>query len=332
MTIYAAFNEGEALSGTNFGDSSSITAVSGVSRSGFKSIGSVGGITADLTLDTPFSEGFFHCLTRTGRDPTITAGDILIFRDSSDTKLFSLSVSNDGDQVNFESANGSGQTNIFQDNQLKTVDIHFKISDSTDGFIFVYVDEELVYQENGVTNASTSDLQLASIRWRTPSSFNSLDLDTDRFHYGQVILSDENTLGARLYTLTPTAGSINTWDVGTVTDVDEQDVDDTDFASTTTNGDQFTIDTSDTLSTTSNYFYTAVVQSFRASYDSGSSVTKITPFLNDTTVTDLNAGTAVNLTTGYAPYQYIWDNNPATTSEWTAGEINDYEFGVEATT
>lgn len=330
MTVYKAFNEAEGLDDSTGTASSSTTAVSGVARSGFTSDNDDYD-SWDVTFDA-LSEGWIHFTMHI--DFGFASGDqeyFQLFDDSGGEFLYLYGLRGDGYQVQARSVLDSTLENITNSSETVKYDIWFKV-DATIGFVRVYADGVLVYEKEGDTVGSTGVTTCDKFRFRGARRGSGV-ADNTRIHFGQVIVSDEVTIGSQVYTLDPTAGSVNTWDLGTVTDVDEQDVDDTDQANTTTNGDEFTIDTSVTLSSlTSPQKFSAVVQSFRGSYDGGSSVTQLTPFLNDTTATSTSDGTTQSLTTGLANYQYVWSNDPADSSDWTASKINDYEFGLRATT
>jgi len=339
MATYLAFSEGEAISGANWQNSSTTGGVdeAGVNRCGFRSVLGVSQPTGDATLSSPLQEGFFHCrFAMATENVTNGGGKILTFKDTSGAELFAIKYKSGArDTIGFSSVNGIGEEDCWVRDNPVEFDVHFRISDGTDGFLRFYADGVLVYEESGITNASTGDTQVETITWLQQNRSDSDPPvgEANQDHYSQVIVSDVNTIGAKLYTLTPTAGATNDWANGSVTDVDEEGVDDSDFISTDTDNDQFTYDTSVTLSdTTGVNSYTSLVQTFRGSYDSGASVTKLTPFLNDTTATSTSFATSKSLTTGTAFYQESWETDPADSSEWTATKINNYEFGLQADT
>jgi len=98
--------------------------------------------------------------------------------------------------------------------------------------------------------------------------------------------------------------------------------------------DEFVVDTSVTVPSVSGPVeYTGVVTYFRASYDSGASVSQLTPLLNDTSATYGPVyGATQALTTGLSNYKIIYDTDPADSSAWDSTKINNYEYGVRAET
>jgi len=332
MTVYAAFNEYEALNNLSGISASTVTDISGVARAGFRALQS--SANADLSLDTALTEGWFHCYFKPidGAFASNNSNDMIGFDDGAGNQLFAIRWNQSSLNVSIVTANSGETTGIMSAGSVYDVDINWNISDSTDGFILVYVNEVLVYEEYGVTNAATSELTVSDIRFsgvtKTGGSGDGLYA-----HFGQVVVADETTIGAKVYTLTPSAGTTNDWDTGSVTDVDETGVNDSDQITTTTNGDTFTYDTSVTLSAPdAGKYWAAVTSTFRAAYDSSSAVTKLSPLLNDTTATNTYYGTSTTLSTGLSGYYYTWNQDPGTTADWTTSGINDYEFGLRADT
>lgn len=340
MTVYLAFNECEVFTngGSDF-TSSTECAVASVSRAGFRPtlVDTTTTFNEGISF-TNLSEGWVHFNAIQYSSPRTNSGPFFQVIDNDGNTVIQLNcAANDGSSGEITVASSllgnTGNTLASGQETLRTYDIHIKIA-STGGFIRLYIDGNLVYDETGDTVASTSATGFDTIRFLNQDTIGlNAGNDEDLNHWGQVLVSDENTINAKVYTLTPTAGSTNDWPTGSVTDVDETDADDTDQAYTDTDNDQFTIDTSVTLpSVTSPVKYTALVQSFRASYDSGSPVTKLTPFLNDTTATSTSFASSISLTTGLDGYQEIWSTDPADSSNWTASKINNYEFGLQADT
>jgi len=337
MTIYAAFNECEALDNATEAESSGQTAVSGVARAGFKvkNVGTETDVTLNYTLPSGPSEGWVHVMMYNAEatDSQENPSDIFRVFDNDNNEIVAVYASNDttGNIYMNSTLNGSNTLIGNRFETVFTIDIHIKIDAS--GFIKGYLDQTAVYEEAGNTVQSTSGTEIGKLQFfQTQNRVFSLT-DTTKVSWGQVLVSDKPTFNANVYTLTPTAGSTNTWDVGSVTDVDESGVSDADQINTSGNGDEFIIDTSDTLSSSAAPAnFRAVVQSFRASYDASATATNIVPFLNDTTATSTSNGTTKSLSTGFDHYQEIWNTDPADSSDWTASKINNYEFGIRTST
>lgn len=338
MTVYMAFNEAEGLDDVTNVEDATEMAISGVARSGF-TFGDNGSTpqSADATLSSPLSECWVHFTGRVESDgfSRLEFGSLFDLYDDDGNSLLTISHASGVVEVSTV-LDSTGSTTIFTIgfNTNFTVDIHLSVNSS--GFIKVYVDSILKYNQTGDTVASTSATGVETLRFRDPGYIaGELTSSSNEMCFGQVLVSDSNTIGALVYTLdhTTTTDSINDWAVGDINDIDEFGVNDTDLLSTDTDNDQFTYDSSITLSAPSGVeAYTAVVQTWRGSYDAGASVTNITPFLNDTTSTSTSFGTSQGLTTSFANYRKIWDTDPADSGNWTATKINNYEFGIQADT
>ena len=334
MTTFIGFNEAEGLDTSNNLTTNASTAVASVARGGFRfnSIPAAGSDTETATWDTPIQEAWIHLLIAPRFDVFANTANAFEVQDTAGAVIVALEETNTGGILKFVAPSGV-KTTIATGTTVREIDIHLKLS-ATSGFARVYLAGSLLYEESGDTIITSGidlfDTLLFRDKGRAGGISNS---DSTCTGWGQVIVSSLSTIGAQLFTLTHTAGSINDWDTGAITDVDEAGVDDVDKATTTTNNDEFTMDTSDTLSTpTVPNKYTSVIQTFRASYDSGSAVTKLTPFVNDTTATSTTYGSAQTLTTGFANYRAIYDSDPVDSADWTATRINNYEFGVRANT
>ena len=343
MAVYVAFNEYEGVdSPTNLVENT-VCSVSGVATHGFRhnTIPDGTSDSVDLTLPTALTTGWVHTRLALGANAANrSAGDVLVLKDTGGSAIASLSRTS----TSFGSAPCSLRvdtvltpltTVVANDDGPFNIDINFNL-DAVTGFVKIYVDGVLVLSDLGDTLATSGVTQVDTVTFFDPGTINTAtDADTDGecVSWGQVIVSDSITTNGKVFTLYPSAGSINDWDTGTVTDVDERGVNDADRATTTTNGDQFTVDTAVSLSTpTLPNRFTALVQTFRANYDTSSPVTKVTPLLNDTTSTSTSYGTQQTLTTGLANYRYVWSVDPADAADWTSTKINNYEFGLRADT
>lgn len=335
MTVYLAFNEYEGLADVSDIATSSLAVPSSRNRTGFALDNPTSAaITRDTITFTGLSEGWVHLnfYLDHSTDSASALGKFFSIIDADDNEVVSFSRSGTGYADIYVTSALAGSTYIgTRFETISTFDINVGL-DTTSGFIKIFLDNSLVYDLTGDTIQSTGGTTFDKLRFRSACVASGVRSD-GRTVYSEVLVSDSNTLGAKVYTLTPEPGSINDWVSGTESDVDEAGVDDSNYIFTDTDGDQFAVDSSVTLSgVTSPTQYTALIQSYRASYDSGASVTQITPFLNDTTATNINYGTTTALTNGFVNYQEIWSTDPADSSDWTATKINNYEFGVRADT
>ena len=295
MTTYLAFNENEGLDNITDTFASTTTAVvSGVNRAGFWMTAALNELkTRDATIPTAITEGWVH--VRTYIHDKVNSSDdfseVFYILDTAGASVVKIrrtyDVSEDRTDIQIITPNG-GTTTVYTGVADAAYNWDFNIKlDATTGFIKVYQSGALVVDESGDTTVTSGITQFDTLRFAEHGySFNNTSGEGEAIGFSQVVVSSAITTGCKLYTLVPIAGSINDWDAGTVTDVDETAINDSDKATTTTNNDEFTIDTSTTLSTpTLPNKFKSVILSYRASYDSGSAVTKLTPLLNDTTAT-----------------------------------------------
>jgi len=337
MTVYLAFNEAEALVNGNDAEADTDMAVSGVARAGFRTDDN-GGTETVLNAEFPTqAEVWVHFDLRkydAGTFSNSQPGYLFKLLDDDDNKIVGIYYEADrSEELEADSVlNGTLEAiNLnFSSGTLFTVDVHAKINAS--GFVRIYLDNVLVYEYEGDTVASTSATGLSKLQFIDAGySGAGGTKGGSKTAWGQVVVSDENTLGAKVYTLDPSAGTTNEWGSGTVTDVDEQGVDDSDQMLTNTALDEVTFDTSITLSAVSNpEKFTAVVQSYRASLDASATPTGLTPLLFDGATTSYYASSPSALTTSLTGYQEIWSQDPSDTTDWTAAKINGYEFGYRA--
>lgn len=343
MTVYVAFNECEGPDSSTNLIANTICSVSGVATHGFRfdDVPDGSPTSVDITLPTALTEGWAHVRIALGDGAGARqSGDIFTIKDTSGGTIARLNrqgVGAIGGPATLRGAIlGNSLTNFaVDDDGPHNVDIHWRLSDTT-GFVKIYLEGVLVLTQEGDVLATSGITQVDTITLGEPSTVTTAtnaNTDGENISWGQILISDQNTIGAKVYTLYPTQGSVNEWDSGTYTFIDERGVNDSDLVATTTDTDEITVDTSVTLTDpTAPRAFTGVVQTFRASYDAGSAVTQVTPLLNDTTATSTSFGTTQALTTSLANYSYVWDDDPSDSSEWNASKINDYEFGLRADT
>lgn len=335
MTVYKAFNEIEALDSISNVQASTVTAVSGVARAGFchKDLASEVEASTSVTLDSAISDCWVHVLVQDNEQSNTKAGNILEVRDSNDDLLVRVyATHNESGAMSVSSVLDGTLEAINAAYETKTTfDFHIKVDPSV-GFVRVYQDGSLVYSKDGDTENATGATGVEKITFRQTGTFFGSVGDSQKTHFGQVIIADTNTIGAEVYTLDPSAGTTNDWPIGDVTDVDETGADDSDQMITDTALDEVNFDSSVTLSAlTEPKSFTALVQSYRASLDASASVTGLTPFLEtDGDTNTYYASSPAALTTGLAGYQEVWSTDPSDSSNWTAAKINGYQYGYRA--
>jgi len=344
MTVFLAFNEAEALNDAGDAVADTDVAVSGVARAGFRTFDAGdGGLSAgpSVTLDATFvtqSEAWIHCKILKNQEGSFArgqAGDVFRVVDDDGNQIVNIyHPGNTTGVIQAYSTLDATKDTIYLGSATVMefdCDIHVNIASGTSGFIDIYVDQVLQYSKTGDTVASTSATGVNKLEF-VDAGRSGAGKDVTKSAWCQVIVSDENTLGSKVFTLDPSAGNVNDWPIGDVTDVDEQGVDDGDQMQTDTYLDEVSFDSSITLSALSEpQKFTALVQSYRASLDASASVTGLTPFLQDDGGTNTYyAAAPSSITSGLAPYQEIWSQDPADSTDWTAAKINGYEYGYRA--
>lgn len=197
-------------------------------------------------------------------------------------------------------------------------DLHVRI-DGLSVLVELYNKEVLVRRE---TFALLQTYTLNNLRLSPGSAYVAWG-----WHYSQVIVATEPTLGWKLKTLAPTADGDLTEFTGTYADVDEV---------TLSNDDRLTTDVSAQSSFTAaswnvpaGFDIAAIAVSSFASSDLTES--KLSNFLR------LNGqnfpSMAVDLTPGWLVYSDVWEQNPETVAAWRPTDINGtaLQFGVGVT-
>lgn len=340
MTIYAAFNETEALNGVTADVTNTTTGacvIAGVNRA---AVQLVNGAIATANLNAPINEGWVHArvVPRNGSAISGSSADyFLAIVDSDGNRIAGFYQNNttNGSVLGWRAVyfgdplvgTGSSEptTGLFlgtTSNVGYDVDIQFKIA-NTDGFIRWYVGGSLVREVTGDTQSGSSS-NIGSLRLR------SLGTSTGASHYlqiSQVIVSDEPTIGARLHTLELSAGSVNQWD-GSITPVVDTTHDVTTVISEDTVDQEILFACSDVASISSGNEIKALIVSSAALGLPGSPVTKLRGRARVAGTT--YNGAEVTLSATFGPVLNIFDTNPATGAKWTLSAANGAELGFQA--
>lgn len=342
MTLYVAFNEGEALDdGSNISATTAVGQITDVARGGFRFTTTSGGsqnnpLTQDSVSFSGPTEGWIKTRIQVlNGGGNVARGDTYFIYDDVGNEILKLTSSYDSGKMELVTVlDGSGEsTELYNFTAAeKDIDFHIRVDGSTNGFIKCFIDGILFYDQSGDTTGGGTGTTLAKITFSDPG-YQALDETSQYVGFAQVIVSDDTTVGAKVYTLYPTSSSINDWAVGDYTDVDEAGVDDTDQIQTNSYQDEFRWDSTVTIPTlTSTEFISGVVQTWRGSADASSPVSQITPFLSDTTGTGISLGTTQSLTTGLANYIEVWETDPSDATNWDETKVNNQEFGIRSET
>jgi hypothetical protein len=144
----------------------------------------------------------------------------------------------------------------------------------------------------------------------------------------QVIIADESTIGWRLKTVPATgAGATTDW-TGTYTEIDEIVYSDADFINSAT-VDQVELFSHGTT-VPSGYTVRGVIVTARAKRGSASGPQNLQLALRSGGTTYFSSSQALGL--GYGAHSKVWEQDPATTADFTASAISTLQFGVKSIT
>lgn len=327
MTVYLAFNELESVSFISNIDeviptTDESVALSGINRAGIECMRREN-FTVHLPSSSQISEGWFHARVR-GRTNDTNADSDYVFelRNSDDTPLFSVQQrSSNNDFYARVDVNSSDNFFIAREGTYD-FDINFNIAE--EGFVKFFVNGSLEYDFTGDTRPSSGTLEVTSFRCSATGGSSS----TSRSNFfSQLILSDQNTIGSKVYTLPITEGSVNDWD-GDISDVSGTGVDDSTSITAFTIDDTILFNT-DNLPTLDEFeSLEAVVVGVRGNFSDGSDVTSLDGIASNGTSSEF--GNLNQLTEGFTGYQIISGVNPITTEPWDETAYNEQEVGLIA--
>lgn len=202
--------------------------------------------------------------------------------------------------------------------QLQTMDLHV-IANSATGTVALYVagTERL--------NATVDTSSITNLKKFRFYGGNVLGIALST-NFSQVVVSDESTIGQRLFTrYVNGAGATSSW-TGAYTDIDEVVYSDADFILSATNNQVSTF--SQTGPVLTGYVPRAVCVSARAKR--GASGPQNIRMALRSAGTDYFSGSDIALGAGYTPLQTIWETNPATSADFLASAIDALQPGVKS--
>lgn len=269
------------------------------------------------------SEVWFHGLFAQELGFTFNS-NIIEFRNSAGLGILRL-FANSSTTVKLQYWNGSSWVDIgspftWTSTGNNTIDIRCKIDNSTGDFAF-YWNGAVQAQLTGDTDqVAASAVDIILVRGWQASLPRQMS---------EVIVSTTSTLGQRVATLPPTAtGTTSAW-TGTFADVDESDINDSDFISSGTPSQVTTFGMADLSATAAGYDVVAFVAAARARH--GATGPQNLQLATRTHSTDYYSSNVAGLTTSFANGFYeIWEDNPNTSVPWTTTEINAVEAGVKS--
>lgn len=202
--------------------------------------------------------------------------------------------------------------NIYWVEDTNGPDLRLDIYVNADGRLGVYKDSETVCELTGVWDGGTTGFKDLKVRRNRRNRSIS-----------QCIESDVPMLDARLWTIAATADGTDTDGAGGYDNINDLTINDSVVTSLGAAEKRSYKATARTI--TSDIFSVSVAGRLRSSAggESAKPYLKIggTRYYGDTFA----------LSTGFSPYQYVWDLNPATAAAWTPSEANDanMEWGWE---
>lgn len=187
-------------------------------------------------------------------------------------------------------------------------------------------DGRVAWYRAGVLHAEATALNLSSFGDIAKVRFVGRGGDN---RWNQVIVTDaaEPTINWNLWTVPPNADGTDTDGTGTYTDVDELNMDTSDFIQLGNAGDKHSF--LHAAIAVEDYVRGVAVAACARRVD-GSGPQNIRPYL---IIDDVRYyGDTYALSTSFADYQYVWTINPATATDWTTADVNDptFEMGWEA--
>jgi len=224
----------------------------------------------------------------------------------------------------------NGATNLYDTAQVDPsgpadVDFHWNIA-SSGGFYRIYWDGTLVYEYTGDTSAGSGDVRYICFGGCTGGN------GIDWCWHSELIVADEPTIGARLYTAGITAeGTEQDW-TGAHTDVNTIDFSDSTEVTATTNGDEqaFTLDIPGSLE--AGHVVGGVFLTHRSQREIAAAVTQVQPYL---TIggTQYDIGSAVTAPTSPATTFYASTlTNPADAAAFELADLTGMQLGFRALT
>jgi hypothetical protein len=252
---------------------------------------------------------------------------IFAFSDSAGTTTASI-VRNASNNIEIRLGTSAGavlatSTNNINANIVYCIEIYYKPLNSG-GEITVKVDGVQSVTYSGDTTAGLENVRRIIIG-HTTGNGNSMNMKWD-----DIVVSDSGWLGNQyIQLITPNASGDSTqWTPSTGNNYDcvnEVVASDTDYISTNTtdNTDLYNL----TSLTGSIKSVTAIDVSARMSYYGTPTPTKQKIAIKST---GEYYGDDISPALSYVNYNYIWDQNPATSAAWLESEINSLQVGVKA--
>lgn len=317
MATYFAGSEPEifdTFTGTVSTDSR--IAVSGENRSGFfftsASSGSVGSFSSSV------SEAYVHFkFLRSGTIGSATSYTVFRLRNPENQTLFSGLVYLANTNLTIIGPN-SVQTTIAADPVIN-LDVYYKI-DPTSGIFRIWSNQILVYNFSGSVQFPSGTQSANNI------IVSGMDSASRIPYFSQFLVSDKNTVGAKVYTL-PLTQESSSWSGNTSNVIGTSVATLANSISSNIANANVIFTVTDLAALSNTQYIDSLVLSTRALSELGSITNTLTSFVRTTSNTDI-IGNSLPLITTFTTEQFIYNENPETSLAWTRSETNNVLFGL----
>jgi len=216
-------------------------------------------------------------------------------------------------------------------NTQTALDLMINYTCSSSGGVQLYVAgvQVINYSGNPCTDSATTLNQVALAQLTNDGNSNGCTNGTQAGNcWSEVIAAQQDTRSMGLWSLTPQAtGNTQSW-TGSVGNINETTINDSNNINTATNN-ALSEWTTPTSYPSGNWSLTAVVQSFRALV--GTTGPQHFQPLMRVNSTDNTSGTNIAPTTSFANYQYVWTQNPHTSAAFSTTDISSgFNLGLES--
>jgi len=264
-------------------------------------------------------------------NPCVTDGTVIGFMDSSYTYRLFIRTTGTYQQLQLCKINAAGTITVLATSgnntynttiPLQALDVYINYGSSGTFTLYINGTQIVTYSGNIVTDSCTG---IACVDW---CQFGTSANNTTP--WSEMLVQTSDTRGVSVFTVPPVAnGNTNTW-TGSVSNVNETTINDTNY-NYTTSSSQLALYTMSTTLPTGNWTVEAFVQEVRISV--GQSGPQNFDFVVRTT------DGSNNLQTGPAPLNYfgnnayIWATNPHTGVAWATTDFSTgFNYGIESVT
>jgi hypothetical protein len=204
-------------------------------------------------------------------------------------------------------------------NTLQTFDIHI-VSNTASGTVASYI-------SGTQKSLATVDLSAFSgiAQFRVWGKTVGIAVPV---YYSQAIAANESTIGWRLTTVPPTSGGATTDWTGTYAEIDEITYSDADFINSATVNQVELVAHSTTIP--SGYLVRGVAVTARGRRSSGSGPQHLQLAVRSGGTVYVSGSKSLGL--GYQPFTNVWEDDPATSADFTTSAITSLQYGVKSIT